>query len=229
MTSGPIQTCSYPGLTPLAAVFIIVTAFTEQKMWRKFLKPGNKEFESALLKLASETGAAKEVAEKVLRECNGDFALAKQKLQRQGSNMASKGADRQVSSTSSSVPYTDAPPPYSEAVEGAMALPTPLPPPYVSQEKDSLLGELKAVFPDYTDERCCTCFDPIRPDKSEGFSGEMIWHGLKVSQASCFSSSSKRNVPRLVFMLDCSRFTAVYRYTVFGFVISLIELSVRIF
>lgn len=149
-------------------------------MWRKFLKPGNKEFESTLLKLASETGAPKEVAEKVLRECNGDFALAKQKLQGQGSNMASKETDRQVSSTSPSVPYTDAPPPYSEAVEGAMALPTPLPPPYVSQEKDSLLGELKAVFPDHTDERCCTCFDPIRPDKSEGFSGEMIWHGLKV-------------------------------------------------
>lgn len=149
-------------------------------MWRKFLKPGNKEFESTLSKLASETGAPKEVAEKVLRECNGDFALAKQKLQGQGSNMASKETDRQVSSTSPSVPYTDAPPPYSEAVEGAMALPTPLPPPYVSQEKDSLLGELKAVFPDHTDERCCTCFDPIRPDKSEGFSGEMIWHGLKV-------------------------------------------------
>lgn len=30
-------------------------------------------------------------------------------------------------------------------------------------------------------------------------------------------------------MLDCSRFTDVYRYTVFGFVISLIELSIRIF
>ena len=152
-------------------------------MWRKFLKSGNKEFESALLKLTSETGAPKEVAEKVLRECNGDFALAKQKLQgdAQSSNMASKRADGQVPSTSSSLPYTDAPPPYSEAADGAMALPTPLPPPYVSQEKDSLLGKLKAVFPDHADERCCACFDPIRPDKSEGFSGEMIWHGLKVS------------------------------------------------
>lgn len=146
-------------------------------MWRKFLKPANKEFESALLKLTSETGAPKEVAEKVLRECNGDFTLAKQKLQGQSSNMASKGVDGQVPSTSSSLPCADAPPPYSEAVDGAMALP----PPYVSQEKDSLLGELKAVFPDHADERCCACFDPIRPDKSEGFSGEMIWHGLKVS------------------------------------------------
>lgn len=152
---------------------------SERKMWRKFLKPGNKEFESALLKLTSETGAPKEIAEKVLRECNGDLTLAKQKLQGQNSNMASKGADEQV--PSSSLPYADAPPPYSEAVEGAMASPTPLPPPYVSQDKDSLFCELKAVFPDHADERCCTCFDPIRPDKSEGFSGEMIWHGLKVS------------------------------------------------
>lgn len=130
--------------------------------------------------MISETGARKDVAEKVLRECSGDFTLAKQKLQGQSSNMASKGADGQVP-TSSSLPYSDAPPPYSEAGEGAMALPTPLPPPYVSQEKDSFLGELKAVFPDNADERCCTCFDPIRPDKSEGFSGEMIWLGLKVS------------------------------------------------
>lgn len=171
-------------------------------MWRKFLKPGNKEFESALLKLTSETGAPKDVAEKVLRECNGDFTLAKQKLQGQSSNMASKLADGQV--PSSSLPYTEAPPSYSEAVEGAMALPTPLPPPYISQEKDSLLGELKAVFPDHADERCCTCFDPIRPDKSEGFSGEMIWHGLKVSEASCFASSRTRNVLYIVAEAKCT-------------------------
>lgn len=152
---------------------------TERKMWRKLF--GNKEFESTLLKLTSETGAPREVAEKVLRECNGDLTVAKQKLQGQHStSMASKGAEKAPSSSSSS-PYTDAPPSYSEAIEGAMALPTPLPPPYVSQEKDSLLGELKAVFPDHDDERCCTCFDPIRPDKEEGFSGEMIWQGLKVS------------------------------------------------
>lgn len=148
-------------------------------MWRKLF--GNKEFESTLLKLTSETGAPREVAEKVLRECNGDLTLAKQKLQGQNSTaIASKGAEK-VPSPSSSSPYTDAPPPYSEAIGGAMALPTSLPPPYVSQEKDSLLGELKAVFPDDADERCCTCFDPIRPDKAEGFSGEMIWQGLKVS------------------------------------------------
>lgn len=171
-------------------------------MWRKFLKPGNKEFESALLKLTSETGAPKDVAEKVLRECNGDFTLAKQKLRGQSSNMASKLADGQV--PSSSLPYTEAPPSYSEAVEGAMALPTPLPPPYISQEKDSLLGELKAVFPDHADERCCTCFDPIRPDKSEGFSGEMIWNGLKVSEASCFASSRTRNVRYIVAEAKCT-------------------------
>lgn len=147
-------------------------------MWRKLFKSGNNEFETTLSTLTSETGAPKEVAEKVLRECNGDLTLAKQKLQVQGQNstMAAKGTEQVPSSSS----YTDAPPPYSEVVEGAMASPTPLPPPYVSKEKDSLLGELKAVFPDHADERCCTCFDPIRPDKSEGFSGEMIWLGLKV-------------------------------------------------
>lgn len=149
-------------------------------MWRKLLKPGNREFESTLLKLISETGAPREVAEKVLRECNGDVTLAKQKLQGHSSNTlaSSKGA-KQV--PSSSTPYGDAPPPYSEAIEGAMASATPLPPPYVIQDKHSLLGELKAVFPDHDDERCCSCFDPIRPDKTEGFSGEMIWQGLKVS------------------------------------------------
>ena len=151
-------------------------------MWRKLLKSGNKESESTLSKLTSETGAPREVAEKVLRECNGDVTLAKQKLQGQSANtMAPSKRAEQVPSSSS--PYSDAPPPYSEAIEGAMASPTPLPPPYVSQDKNSLLGEVKAVFPEHDDERCCSCFDPIRPDKAEGFSGEMIWQGLKVSSS----------------------------------------------
>lgn len=147
-------------------------------MWRKLFKSGGNDFENTLTTLTNETGAPREVAEKVLRDCNGDLTLAKKKLREQNSSMAAK-RDEKVATSS---PYPDAPPPYSEAVEGAMASPTPLPPPYVSQEKDTLLGELKAVFPDHADERCCACFDPIRPDKSEGyFSGEMIWQGLKVS------------------------------------------------
>ena len=149
------------------------------KMWRKLF--GDKEFESRLLKLTSETGVSRQEAEKVLRECNGDVTLAKQKIQatyppQRSTSMAGKGDELPSSSK-----YPDAPPPYTETVEGAMSLPTTLPPPYVSKDKEALLGELKAVFADDTEERCCTCFDRIQPDKSEGFSGEMVWQGLKVS------------------------------------------------
>lgn len=163
-----------------AAAFCAATACIRRKMWKKLFKPGGSDSENTLTTLINETGAPKELAEKVLRECNGDLALARQKLRGHNSSMAA-AKDEKVPTSSSS--YADAPPPYSEAVEEAMASPTPLPPPYITQEKDTLLGELKAVFPDHADERCCACFDPILPDKSEGFSGEMIWQGLKVTYA----------------------------------------------
>lgn len=148
-------------------------------MWKKLF--GDREFESRLLKLTSETGVSRQQAEKVLRECNGDVTLAKQKIQATNSPQSSTSmADKEKEVPSSSC-YTDAPPPYSERVEGAMSLPTTLPPPYVSQDKEALLGELNAVFPNDNEERCCACFDRIQPDKSEGFSGEMVWQGLKVS------------------------------------------------
>ena len=154
-------------------------------MWKKLFP--DKEFELGLLKLISETGASRQQAEKVLRECNGNLALAKEKLQpkpssfESGPSTNSPSTDMAKKELPSTSGYTDAPPPYSEAMEGAMSLPTTLPPPYVSQDKEAVLGELKAVFPSDTDERCCTCFDRIQPDKSEGFSGEMVWLGLKVN------------------------------------------------
>lgn len=149
-------------------------------MWKKLF--GDKEFESGLSKLISETGASRQQAEKVLRECNGNLALAKEKLQPKPSSFESgPSTDRSKKELPSTSGYSDAPPPYCEAMEGAKSLPTTLPPPYVSQDKEVLLGELKAVFPSDTEERCCTCFDRIQPDKSEGFSGEMVWLGLKVN------------------------------------------------
>lgn len=167
-------------------------------MWKKLFKPGGSDSENTLTTLINETGAPKELAEKVLRECNGDLALARQKLRGHNSSMAA-AKDEKVPTSSSS--YADAPPPYSEAVEGAMASPTPLPPPYITQEKDTLLGELKAVFPDHADERCCACFDPIRPDKSEGFSGEMIWQGLKAYHSECYLKSKGPKCEHCCFAL----------------------------
>ncbi|XP_068703486.1 uncharacterized protein [Montipora foliosa] len=153
-------------------------------MWRKKLF-GDKEFESKLSKLISETGISRQEAEKVLRDCNGDEALAKEKVQARSLAQPSTSMAAEASSTSRL--YPDAPPPYSETVEGAVGLPTFLPPPYVSQDKGSLLGELKAVFAnDTVEERCCTCFDVIEPDKEEGFSGEMVWQGLKAYHAECY-------------------------------------------
>jgi len=151
-------------------------------MWKKLF--GDKEFEARLSKLTNETGVSRQQAEKVLRECNGDVTLAKQKIQGTNSSQSSTlmSTKSEEVPSSSSVTYSDAPPPYSETVEGAMSLPTTLPPPYVSQDKEALLGELKAEFAGDTEERCCTCFDRIRPDKSEGFSGEMVWQGLKVNR-----------------------------------------------
>ena len=150
-------------------------------MWKKLF--GDKEFESRLSKLISETWISRQQAEKVLRECNGDLTLAKEKIQAKTLPPQTKpspdmAAKKKLPSSSG---YADAPPPYSEAIEGATSLPATLPPPYVSQDKEALLGELKAVFPSDTEERCCTCFDRIRPDKTEGFSGEMVWQGLKVN------------------------------------------------
>ena len=151
-------------------------------MWRRKLF-GGREFESSLSKLISETGISRQEAEKILRQCNGDLKLAKQQAQagvlgQTSRSIAGKNVELPSSSAGS---YSDAPPPYSETVEGAMSLPVSLPPPYVSQEKQSLLGELKAVFSsDNVEERCCACFDRIQPDKDEGFSGEVIWQGLKV-------------------------------------------------
>ncbi|XP_074620506.1 uncharacterized protein LOC141879224 [Acropora palmata] len=157
-------------------------------MWRRKLF-GGREFESSLSKLISETGISRQEAEKILRQCNGDLKLAKQQAQagvlgQTSRSIAGKNGELPSSSAGS---YSDAPPPYSETVEGAMSLPVSLPPPYVSQEKQSLLGELKAVFSsDNVEERCCACFDRIQPDKDEGFSGEVIWQGLKAYHAECF-------------------------------------------
>ena len=151
-------------------------------MWRRKIF-GDREHESSLSKIISETGISRQEAEKILRECNGDVKLAKQHAQAGVSGQTSTSiAGKKGELPSSSVgSYSDAPPPYSEAVGGAMSLPASFPPPYVSQEKKSLLGELKAVFSsDNVEERCCACFDRIQPDKDEGFSGEVIWQGLKV-------------------------------------------------
>lgn len=69
--------CLYLDFIFKVVVFIVVIVFIEWKMWRKFLKFGNKEFESVFLKLISEIGVFKDVVEKVLWECNGDFMLVK--------------------------------------------------------------------------------------------------------------------------------------------------------
>ena len=138
-------------------------------MWRK----GKKEFESSVLRLTRETGASTEKAEKVLRECKGDVTLAKEKLQEDVT-----GGDVHVPYPSTS--YVDPPPPYSEIAPGAMAFPAALPPPYVSQDQGSLFGDLKAQFPADSEERCCSCFDPILSDPSDGFSGKIVWQGMKV-------------------------------------------------
>lgn len=160
-------------------------------MWKKLF--GDKDFESRLLKLTNDTGISRQQAEIVLRECNGDVELAKQRILAKSSPLSSTSMAAKAEVPSSSNIYPDAPPPYSETVEGAMSVPTAFPPPYVSQDKDVLLGELKAVFPSDTEERCCACFDRIQPDKSEGFSGEMIWQGLKVSKQHMFEDLTSFN------------------------------------
>lgn len=167
---------------PPYATFPLKPDAKATEMWRRKLF-GGREFESSLSKLISETGISRQEAEKILRQCNGDLKLAKQQAQagvlgQTSRSIAGKNGELPSSSAGS---YSDAPPPYSETVEGAMSLPVSLPPPYVSQEKQSLMGELKAVFSsDNVEERCCACFDRIQPDKDEGFSGEVIWQGLKV-------------------------------------------------
>lgn len=168
-------------------------------MWKKLF--GDKDFESRLLKLTNDTGVSRQQAEIVLRECNGDVELAKQRILAKSSPLSSTSLAAKAEVPSSSNIYPDAPPPYSETVEGAMSVPTAFPPPYVSQDKDVLLGELKAVFPSDTEERCCACFDRIQPDKSEGFSGEMIWQGLKAYHSECYLKSKGPKCEHCCFAL----------------------------
>ena len=77
------------------------------------------------------------------------------------------------------LPPYEAPPPYTEVGPPSRVLEA-RPPPYLQQNTATLLGELKAELNNDPEERCSSCFDPIRPDKAEGFSGNAVWQGMKV-------------------------------------------------
>lgn len=125
--------------------------------------------ESALNDLVSNYGFPKEQADKVLTECNNNVDSARERL----CKMYVKSA-----AGPSYVPPNEPPPPYSECTSS----PTSNPPLYISQEKEALLKNLEEKFPADTEERCSSCFDRIKPDPEEGFSGKMIWQGTKVRQ-----------------------------------------------
>lgn len=137
------------------------------KVVQKMLKEIDRHT-NALSKLVEGLGFPKEQAEKALRECNDDVALASERLLRKQSEA---GASRDP-------PYfSEAPPPYSEVELNPSSL---KPPPYMKHDTAALLGEMKAQLNSDPEERCSSCFDPIRPDPSEGFSGNIVWKGLKV-------------------------------------------------
>lgn len=142
-------------------------------MWRLKSKKGDsrsKAKETALNELIN-LGFPKDQAATVLDECDNDVAKARSKLEK----MSAQGS----SSVDSPPPYSnEPPPPYSESASSSSTNQCL----YVSQEKESFLKGLDLKFPaDTDDERCSSCFDPIKADPEEGFSGKMIWHVAKVS------------------------------------------------
>lgn len=131
----------------------------------------SKAREIALNDLVSNYGFPRDQADKVLTECNNDVDSARERLCKMYGKSASAAGP-------SYVPPNEPPPPYSECASS----PTSNPPLYISQEKEALLKNLEEKFPADTEERCSSCFDPIKPDPEEGFSGKMIWQGTKVRE-----------------------------------------------
>lgn len=144
-------------------------------MWRRWSKRDNSEAkarETALNELVS-LGYARNQAEQSLDECDNDIAKAKSKLE--------KMSEASSSTANNPPPYSNEPPPsYSEALSASGSSENQCL--YVSHEKESFLQGLDLKYPIDNDERCSSCFDQIKPDPDEGFSGKMVWQGSKVSK-----------------------------------------------
>ena len=148
----------------------------------------------ALSTLVDEMGFQREQAELALRECNGNIQTAMEKLLQMADEMPQNQSKDGVEKSGfpfSTASWPETPPPYSEVVQNPPPyaanydLPPALPSPFLNQEKGDLYGAQKLELPSDPEMRCSKCFDTIRPDKSQGFSGEMVCVGIKVKMVIC--------------------------------------------
>ncbi|XP_031571608.1 uncharacterized protein LOC116305772 [Actinia tenebrosa] len=165
-------------------------------MWKFKMASGKKQSEadlkareSALNDLVLNFGFPKEQADKVLTECHNNVDHARERL--------CKMYGKSPASGPSCVPPNEPPPPYSECASS----PISNPPLYISQEKEALLKNVEERFPVDTEERCSSCFDPIKPDPEEGFSGKMIWQGTKAYHSECYMKSKGPKCEHCCFAL----------------------------
>ena len=142
----------------------------------------------ALSILVDEMGFQRVHAERALRECNGNLEAATERLLQSADQMPFTQDDAEKSGyVFPAASWPETPPPYSEVIKNPPPyaanydLPPVQPSPFVNQDKGALIGTEKLELASGAEMRCSKCFDQIHPYPCEGFSGQMVCEGVKVS------------------------------------------------